>query len=237
MENQENLDFMKQIVEQSQSMSSPTIGIVSVIIIFGIVLLLVVAFIKLMKVDAEQVIVDKVYKQMHDEMGFIVESKRRYSVREFDETEIDDRTLAEILEGGRISPTAKNMQPQRVFVMRSSESKELINKCCNTYNAPLVILVCADKNQCWVNSKSGKDSAYIDATIVTTQMMNTANSLGLGSVWICAFDEEMIVKEFGLKQGVVPVNVLAIGKHKEKIDKSDRFSSERKRLSETVKII
>ena len=41
--------------------------------------------------------------------------------------------------------------------------------------------------------------------------MTEATSLGLGSVWICWFDPEVVAHEFGLPETLEPINVLAIG--------------------------
>ena len=58
------------------------------------------------------------------------------------------------------------------------------------YGAPLVFLVCWDKNVCWSHPESGESSGMVDSSIVTTHMMLEAASIGLGTVWISYFDKE-----------------------------------------------
>ncbi len=203
----------------------------------GLAIIILILIYKVSKASPDEVIINKVYKKMQQELSFLEVSKKRYSVRNFSDKKIDDETLGLILESGRISPTAKNAQPQRIYAMRTDTALSKINNCAKTYGAPIVILVCADLNEAWVNSISGRNSAEIDASIVTTQMMNEATYLGVDSVWICAFDENKIKSEFNLPENILPVNILAIGYATETIDKSGRFILERKKLNETVKIL
>ena len=43
------------------------------------------------------------------------------SARKFKEDKIPKEKLEKILEAGRIAPTAKNNQPQKIYVVKSSE--------------------------------------------------------------------------------------------------------------------
>ena len=50
-------------------------------------------------------------------MDFLKLCADRYSVRSFSDTPIPDDVLNQILEAGRLAPTAMNLQPQRIFVI------------------------------------------------------------------------------------------------------------------------
>ena len=80
-------------------------------------------------------------------MDFIQLAKARYSVRNFKEQQVEDEKLALILEAGRVAPTAANCQPQKVIVIRDKSNIDKVNKAANTYKAPLLLVVCADKNE------------------------------------------------------------------------------------------
>ena len=70
----------------------------------------------------------------------------RYSERSFSSEKIEDEKLDKILEAGRISPTAKNNQPQRFFVIKSNEGLEKAkNITPKPLDAPIIILFCYDK--------------------------------------------------------------------------------------------
>ena len=49
-------------------------------------------------------------------------------------------------------------------------------------------------------------------------MMLEATELGLGSVWICYFEPDVLKKEFELPENLEPINILAIGYANEEVD-------------------
>ena len=62
-----------------------------------------------------------------------------------------------------------------------------------------------------MRSKDGWNAAEVDSAIAATQMMYMAESLGLGTCWICAFSPEDTKKAFGIGEGEEPVSILSIG--------------------------
>ncbi len=55
-------------------------------------------------------------------MDFFELAQNRYSERFFDPRPVEQEKLDKILEAGRIVPTACNYQPQRFYVLRSTEA-------------------------------------------------------------------------------------------------------------------
>ncbi|NLM47163.1 MAG: nitroreductase [Firmicutes bacterium] len=157
----------------------------------------------------------------------------RYSVRKFAGKAVEPEKVQSILEAGRIAPTAKNIQPQKILVVQQPEGLQALGKTARLYNAPLALVVCADTEQSWKRPFDGMDSGQIDASIVTTYMMLEATRLGLGSVWICYFDPAVVKREFNLPDHIVPVNILALGYKADGAEPSPLHFS-RKPLSETV---
>jgi nitroreductase len=147
-------------------------------------------------------------------MDFMDISKMRITTRQFAQIPVEKEKVDKILEAGRWSPTAVDYQPQRILVINKPDElmkvKEFctfgydkkyadLAKECDTddhkhnvyyYGAPLVLLVCWDKNVCWTHPQNGQSSGSTDATIVTTHMMLEAASIGLGTVWISYFDHD-----------------------------------------------
>ena len=56
-------------------------------------------------------------------MTFLELAKNRFSERFFSDKQIEQEKLDQILEAGRIVPTACNYQPQRFYVINSEEGK------------------------------------------------------------------------------------------------------------------
>ncbi len=167
-------------------------------------------------------------------MSFLELAKRRFAVRNFESRKVEEEKLLQILEAGRIAPTAANKQPQRIIVVREDAGLERIKKAARIFDAPLAVIVCADHSAVWKRPFDGKVTVDIDATIVTDHMMMEATELGLGSVWICYFKPDVLRKEFNIPEHIEPVNILAIGYNAGEIASPDRHDEARKPLSETV---
>ncbi|SDN82307.1 nitroreductase family protein [Acetanaerobacterium elongatum] len=167
-------------------------------------------------------------------MSFLELAKKRYSVRAYQAKKVEEEKVNAILEAGRVAPTACNYQPQRLVVVQSEEGLNKLSRAANIFGAPLVVIVCADTTKAWVRPTDKKNHADIDATIVTDHMMHEATEQGLGSLWVCYFDAEMIKREFNLPKGVEPVNLLCMGYAEGTPLSADRHSKLRKPLTETV---
>lgn len=144
-------------------------------------------------------------------MKFIEIAKKRYSVRNYKDQKVEEEKLQKILEAAHVAPTAANLQPVRLLVVQSTEGLAKIGKGANLYGAPLAIIVCADHGKAWVRPFDEKQTTDIDASILTDHMMLQATELGLGSVWICYFNPDVISMELGLPDNLEPVNILAVG--------------------------
>ena len=145
-------------------------------------------------------------------MNFTQVLKKRFSVRAFSDRGVEKSKVEKILEAGRQAPTAKNFQPERIFVLNSPEAIAKIRAITRSaYDAPLLFLVCGEPATAWVNPFNGRNSAEMDCSIVMTHMMLRATDLGLGSVWVCWFDTEAVKKAFDLPQGLEPYCLLPVG--------------------------
>lgn len=66
--------------------------------------------------------------------------RKRTAIRKFKNDNVEKDKIEKILEAGRLAPTAKNKQPQKIYVAMSEEAIEKIDKVspCR-YNAPVVL--------------------------------------------------------------------------------------------------
>ena len=167
-------------------------------------------------------------------MNFIELAKKRYSVRNYTDKKVEKEKLDKILQAAHAAPTAANLQPVHLIAVESKEGLEKISKGANIYGAPLAIIVCADHNRAWVRPFDKKQTCDIDASILTDHMMLEATELGLGTVWVCYFDPNMIRKEFDLPSHLEPVNILVIGYSNEKAADLERHEQTRIPLDELV---
>lgn len=108
-------------------------------------------------------------------MDFLDLAKRRYSVRSYKETPVEEEKVARILEAARVSPSAANLQPTRLVVVDDKAGMGKLSRAANVYSAPLAIIVCADHAKAWKRPADGKSTVDIDAAIATDHMMMGGN--------------------------------------------------------------
>ena len=146
-------------------------------------------------------------------VSFFNLASSRFSVRKYDGRHVKKNKLKKILEAGRIAPTAKNIQPQKIYVIQSEEGIKKINDCCQCiYGAKTVLLVCYDKNIVWKNQFNPEiTSGDVDCSIVLTHMMLEAQDQGVNSCWVAYFDHDLVSKTFELPQNIVPVAIMPMG--------------------------
>ncbi|MBQ2945831.1 MAG: nitroreductase family protein [Clostridia bacterium] len=146
-------------------------------------------------------------------MDFLELAKARYSVRSFKPSQITDGELERILEAGRVSPSACNRQPFKVYVVKSEEKlKALKEVCICTFDAPQILVICYDKNQAWQNRlDEGYHSGETDAAIFCTHMMLEAFELGIGSCWVGYFNSDAVKEALGLESRLTVSAIMPIG--------------------------
>ena len=158
--------------------------------------------------------------------------RERKATRKFSEKEVEQEKLDKILEAGRLAPTAKNIQPFKIFIIKSVEGLKKLDKCtpCR-YGAPIVLLVCGDIKKSYV--KDNTPMYQVDCSIVTTHMMLEATNLGIDNIWIEMFDKEKIKKEFEISDDLDPVCLLPLG-YKSKLCPPSPFHKIRKDIEKLV---
>jgi len=136
--------------------------------------------------------------------------KNRFSVRKFKDKMVSDELINKILDAGRIAPTAKNIQPIKIYVVKSKEGLEKIDSVtpCR-YNAPVCIIVAGDKSEAF--TKDNFSSYEIDASIVATHMMLEATNVGVDNIWIEWFDNKKLKEIFNFDKNMEPVMIMPIG--------------------------
>ena len=159
----------------------------------------------------------------------------RWSCKKYDPARpVTDEQIAAILEAGRLAPTAKNLQEQHVYVVRSAEGLAKVDAFtpCR-YGAPVVLLVAFDAGHVFTYPGGARTSGAEDATIVATHLMLAAANAGVDSCWVNFFDPEKAAETFCLPEGEELVMMLDLG-----FAAADARPlpphSQRKDLSETV---
>lgn len=145
-------------------------------------------------------------------MDFSEVIKNRYSCKKFDGRQVGTAQLNAILEAGRMAPTAKNLQEQRIYVVQSEAGLAKIDKVtpCR-YGAPTVIVVAFDAGNVFTYPGGKRNSGVEDASIVATHMMLAAANEGMDSCWINFFNPEDMARELGLPENEEVLMMLDLG--------------------------
>jgi len=167
-------------------------------------------------------------------MDFIELSKKRFSCKKYSAKPLEDEKLALILEAGRQAPTAKNLQEQRIYVLKSEKALAAVDEVtpCR-YGAGTVLCVAYDKNNTYCYPGGVYSSGVEDAAIVATHMMLAAASLDVNSCWLNAFDPDALHEKLGLPENERIMMMLDLGYAAEGAAPLPNHGS-RKELSETV---
>ena len=163
--------------------------------------------------------------------------KTRYSCKKFDVRQIEKEKLDAILEAGRLAPTARNLQEQRVYVVQTAEALTKIDSVtpCR-YGAPTVLVVAFDKNNVFTYPGDKHTSGVEDATIVATHMILAATDEGVNSCWINRLDPEKLAGVLGLPENEEVLMMLDLGYAAEGAGPLEKHFN-RKPLSETTSYI
>ena len=150
----------------------------------------------------------------------------RRSIRSYEDKEIPEDVLDQILEAGRQAPSAANRQPYRFVVVTDSNIKNELKGLFSRFleKAPVVVVGCAD-----IKARLTGKWATIDTAIALENMVIQAWSLGVGSCWIGSFNEQKIKKLLKVPENWKIVALVTFGypaeepKQRKKKEKDELF--------------
>ena len=150
--------------------------------------------------------------------------EERRSCRKFKPDMITEEELNSVIRAGTFAPTGMGKQSPIVLAVTNKELRDRIAKenakiagwkedFDPFYNAPVILIVLADKSV-WTYKEDG--------SLVIGNMLNAAESLGLGSIWIHRAKEEFesefgkkILADLGIKGDYEGIGHCALGYAKE----------------------
>lgn len=155
---------------------------------------------------------------------------KRRSVRKYTDEKVSDKEIEEILHAAMSGPSAMNKTPWEFYVVTNeTKLKEIKTAGSYTgYDAPLAIVVAADMNRTLEGKL--KDFWVQDCSSATENILLAAANLGLGSVWCGMYPIEQSVKNLqkvlGLKENIIPFNVIYIGHPAVEVEPRDQYKEE-----------
>jgi nitroreductase len=158
--------------------------------------------------------------------------KKRRSIRKFQKKEIPQKFIEKLIEALIWAPSAGNLQSRKFYFVFNQKIKEKIAEAALNQEfikeAPLVIVACKDEKIERVYGKRGKELyAICDVSASIENLLLVAENLGLGSVWIGAFEEREIIKILNLPENLIPLAILPLGYPAERPKIPKRISKEK----------
>lgn len=170
--------------------------------------------------------------------------KNRRSIRHFKPDPVDDMTIQTVLEAAHWAPSWSNNQCWRFIIVRDNDVKTQIadtltkikvedamvdNASCTAIKqAPLLIVVCAEKGQAGYNidgtttTDKGKYWFMFDVALAMENLTLAAHASGLGTVIVGAFNSIEVEYLLGVPDGFAVVAMTPLGYPEQKGQVSPR---------------
>ena len=150
----------------------------------------------------------------------VLKSRRR--CRAFKKQEVSQEILKAVLEAGTYAPNGWDKQSASIVAIRDEATRKVLKELSyqlaleageegedQFYGAPVLVLILADK---------ASDTALEDGSLVAGNIMNAAESLGLGTCWVHTARKIMempegkaMLQKWGVEGEVLGVTFLALG--------------------------
>jgi nitroreductase len=154
----------------------------------------------------------------------------RRSIRSYHPKPVEAEKLTRVLESARQAPSAGNLEAFEIVVVRDAAIRSRLARAALGQKfiaqAPVVLVFCADtrRSAAAYGERGGSLYCVQDATIAASFAWLAATALGLGSVWIGAFDEAAVGALLAAPPHLRPVAILPVGYPAEEAEPSARRS-------------
>jgi len=139
--------------------------------------------------------------------------RERRSVRSYQDREIEEEKLQQVLEAARLAPSASNRQEWKFVVVRDKAVRQALVDAANGQSmvgeAPVVIAACAVEHDHIMSC--GHPCFLVDVAIALEHMALAARGLGLGTCWIGAFNQDKARQVLGIPESVEVVELMPMG--------------------------
>ena len=146
-------------------------------------------------------------------MNFLELTKARYSCRDYQPTSVEKEKLDYIMECVRFAPSAVNKQPCLFHIVTCEEYKAKLTQCYRRdwlKSAPMYIIASVLHDEEWVRF-DGKRHGDIDIAIAVEHLCLAATEQGLATCWVCNFDANLCMEQFGMPENEEPAVIIPLG--------------------------
>jgi nitroreductase len=150
-------------------------------------------------------------------MSFFELIKTRRSIRAYAPRAVEPEKVDAILAAANAAPSAGNLQAYEILVVRDAAvRRDLVHAALGQEflsQVPMVLVFFAhpDRSAAKYRQRGAGLYSVQDATIACAYAQLAATELGLGTVWVGAFDDAAVAKAVGARPEWKPVAMLPIG--------------------------
>jgi nitroreductase len=145
----------------------------------------------------------------------------RRSVRKFQNKDVSEETVKDLLEAAMAAPSAVAKDPWHFIVVRDAIMRKKLAEGLPygkmLMDSPVGIVVCGD-----MEKAHDRQISYLlqDCSAATENLLVAVSALGLGAVWLGVHPREERMAHvraiFGLPENIIPVSAIALGWPSEK---------------------
>ncbi|MBS3116097.1 nitroreductase family protein [Candidatus Woesearchaeota archaeon] len=166
-------------------------------------------------------------------MGDIIELiKSRRTIKHFLPKFVSWENISKIIDAARHAPSCGNLQNWKFLVVLDSNLKQAVAEAAHEQyeiaiaGALIIVLGEPEKAERYYSLRGERLYTVQNCAAAMENMLLEAHSLGLGTCWIGAFDEEAIRMMFKIPENIRPQAIVAVGYPKEIPPKPPKYPLE-----------
>jgi len=136
----------------------------------------------------------------------------RYSVRSYEDRQVEEDKLRRVLDAGRLAPSARNDQQWKFIVVRDAEMRQALGEAADqewVAKAPVILAVVATDPERLMHC--GIPSGIVDCAIAIDHMTLAAVAEGLGTCWVGHFDQDACCGLLDVPPAAKIIELLTLG--------------------------
>jgi len=142
--------------------------------------------------------------------------RERRSIRAFKADPIAEEVVEELVELANMAPSAGNLQAREFIVIRDDRTRESLAAAAGNQmfisQAPVCIVVCVNYERIANYGARGRELyVFHDTGAAIQNVLLAAHDMGLGTVWVGAFNEGPVKRVLGLPKHIRPVAIIPVG--------------------------
>ena len=146
-------------------------------------------------------------------MDFFEVVNNRRAVRTYQEKDVPDEVLNQVLEAARCAPSATNMQPWKLVVVKDRQKRMDLSVAASEqfHLATAPVIVAAVSLEPEMVMASGVPLYPVDVTIAADHLCLAATAAGLGTCWVGSFSQERVREILGVPEDCKVVVLMPMG--------------------------